>query len=201
MSSQRLYVTSDIFADIIGDIMAKRWKRRTTGVPRGLLRFLVLKLLSEKPMSGAEIVEEIDRETGGRWKPSPGSIYPLLALLREKGYTSNSPVEESGMKRHVLTGEGRTYFEEQVALGQKFLEKLEYLAPIFIGGFQFCISHENLRDVRESAKKVAETFINLRTAIKDNLTKQDAEEIAGILNDCAGKLENIARRIQKNEPA
>jgi len=38
--------------------------RRTAGVPRGLLRFLVLKLLKEKPMSGAEIVEKIEKETG-----------------------------------------------------------------------------------------------------------------------------------------
>ena len=48
---------------------------KTVGVPRGLLRFLVLKMLSEKPMSGTEIAKQIEEQTGGRWKPSPGSIY------------------------------------------------------------------------------------------------------------------------------
>ena len=35
-------------------------KNRTIGVPRGLLKFLVLKMINEKPMSGVEIVEEIE---------------------------------------------------------------------------------------------------------------------------------------------
>jgi len=148
-------------------------------------------------MSGAEIVEEIERETDGRWKPSPGSIYPLLASLQDKGYTNESPTRESGMKQYVLTDEGKTFFEEQVRFGQKFMKKLEFLAPMLVGGFQFSINHENLRDVRGSAKRVVETFIDLRTAMKDNLTKQDAEEIAEILDDCAEKLEKIARRIKE----
>ncbi len=181
--------------------MVGRWMRRTAGVPRGLLRFLVLKLLKEKPMSGAEIVEEIERETDGRWKPSSGSIYPLLAWLQDKGYTNESPTGESGMKRYVLTDEGKIFFEEQVKLGQKFFKKLDYLVPMLIGGFQFGINHENLRDVRESAKRVAKTFIDLRAAIKGNLTKQDADEIAEILNACAKKLNKISRRIKEKEPA
>ena len=64
--------------------------KQAEGVPRGLLRFLVLKFLSEKPMSGAEIVNKIEHETGGKWKPSPGSIYPLLAGLQERGFTQES---------------------------------------------------------------------------------------------------------------
>ena len=148
-------------------------------------------------MSGAEIVEEIERETDGRWKPSPGSIYPLLASLQDKGYTDELPTGESGMKQYVLTDEGKTFFEEQVKFGQKFMKKLEFLAPMLVGGFQFGISHENLRDVRGSAKRVVKTFIDLRTAMKDNLTKQDAEEIAETLNDCAKKLEKIVQRIKE----
>jgi DNA-binding PadR family transcriptional regulator len=127
-------------------------------------------------MSGAEIVEEIEQETDGRWKPSPGSIYPLLASL---------------------TDEGKTFFEEQVKFGQKFMKKLEFLVPMLVGGFQFGINHGNLGKVRSSAKRAVKTFIDLRTAMKDNLTKQDAEEIAKILNDCAKKLEKIARRIKE----
>jgi DNA-binding PadR family transcriptional regulator len=171
-----------------------------SGVPRGLLRFLVLKLLTEKAMSGVEILKEIERETSGRWKPSPGSIYPLLARLKDKGYTIESPNEESGMKYYVLTNEGKTYFEEQAKLGQKFMEKLEYLVPILFEGFHFNIKHENLREVRESGKRVAKIFIDLQTAMKDDLTKQDAERIAKILNDCAKQLEKIARESKRKNP-
>jgi len=151
-------------------------------------------------MSGAEIVEEIERETGGRWKPSPGSIYPLLAWLHNKGYTNELSTGESGMKRYVLTDEGKIFFEEQVKFGQKFLEKLECLVPMFVGGFDFGVNHENLQYAKESAKRAIETFMNLRE-IKDNLTKQDVEEIAKILDDADKQLKEIARRVKEKELA
>jgi DNA-binding PadR family transcriptional regulator len=174
--------------------------KQTSGVPRGLLQFLVLKLLAEKAMSGAEIVEEIEQETRGFWKPSPGSIYPLLARLQDKGYTNESPIGKSGMKHYILTDEGKTFFKKQVKLGQKFLTKLEHLVPILIGGFHFNTNHEHMRVVGESAKRLTKIFIDARTTIKDNLTKQDAEKIAKILNDCAKQLEKIAQRIKEKEP-
>ncbi len=79
-------------------------------------------------MSGVEIVEEIKHETGGKWKPSSGSIYPLLAWLQDKGYTHESSDVEIGMKHHSLTDKGKEFFEEQVKFGEKFLEKLETLS-------------------------------------------------------------------------
>jgi DNA-binding PadR family transcriptional regulator len=177
--------------------MVDRWMRRTPSVPKGLLRFLVLRLLTEKPLSGTEIVEEIERETEGRWKPSPGSIYPLLALLQDHGYTNESPAGEGGMKRYVLTDKGKAYFEEHVTFGQKFMKKLEFLAPMLVGGFQLGVNHENLQAVRASARRVVKIFIDLRTAMHDNLAEQDAEEIAKIFDHCAQKLEKVLQRIKE----
>ena len=177
--------------------MIERMIKQSSGVPKGLFQFLVLKLLSENVMACAEIVEEIEQETNGFWKPSPGSIYPLLARLQDKGYTNESRIEENGMKRYSLTDEGQNFFEKQVKFGQKFLKKLEYLAPILIGGFQVNTNYENLNIVGESTKEIVKIFINARSTIKDNLTKQDAEKIAEILNDCTKQLEKITRRIKE----
>jgi DNA-binding PadR family transcriptional regulator len=174
--------------------------KRTAGVPRGLLRFLVLKFLMDKAISGVEIVEEIERETGGKWKPSPGSIYPLLAWLQHKGYTCELSIIESGMKRYSLTEKGKEFFEEQVKFGQKFLEKLEWIAPMLVGGFHFGTNHENLLYAKESAKRLLETFIEFQ-AIKDSLTKQDVEEIVKILDYSDRQLKKIARRIKEKKPA
>ena len=199
--SEGLSISSDIFSDISGGGMTERRMKKTLGVPRGLLQFIVLKFLTEKTMSGAEIVEEIEQETSGKWKPSPGSIYPLLARLQDKGYTNESTIGESGMKHYVLTDDGKKFFEEQVKFGQTFLKKLEYLAPILFEGFHFNNKHENLRIVGKSAKRVVKIFIDLRTAVEDNLTKQDAEKITEILDDCSKQLEEIARRIKEKKPA
>lgn len=180
--------------------MTEHRMRQTSGVPRGLLQFLVLKLLAEKAMSGVEIVEDIEQETRGFWKPSSGSLYPLLARLQKKGYTSESPTGE-GMKRYILTDEGEAFFKKQVKLGQNFLKKLEYLVPILIGGFHYHTNNRHLNVVRESAKRLVQVFIDARTTIQDKLTQQDAEKINHLLNDCADQLEEIFQRIKDKENA
>jgi len=173
--------------------------QQASGVPRGLLRLLVLKLLAEKDISGVEIVEEIVQETRGFWKPSSGSIYPILARLRDKGCIKESSTGESGMKRYVLTDEGKTFFNKQIKLGQNFLTKLEYLAPLFLRGIRFNPEYENFRVAGEAAERLARAFIDAKITIQDKLTKQDGEKIAEIMNDCAENLENITQIIKEKE--
>ncbi len=52
---------------------------------RGLLGFLILFLLSKKPMHGQELAGEIASRKGEK-KPSPAAIYPALKGLREMGF-------------------------------------------------------------------------------------------------------------------
>lgn len=170
--------------------------KQTEGVPRGLLRFLVLRFLAEGPVSGVEIVGKISRETDGNWKPSPGSIYPLLAGLQEKGFTQEAPPDESGMKHYSLTNSGKEFFKEQLLIGQKFMEKMEYLLPIFIGGYYLGKNEENLVKTKESVKRVFQTFIEL-DAKKDALTKENATEIARILDNANTQLKKIIEEIDR----
>lgn len=177
--------------------MTDRWARRTGGVPRGLLRFLVLNMLATKPMSGVEIVEVIEKETGGRWKPSSGSIYPLLARLHDRDYTKEQPSDETGMKRYSLTSKGKLLLEKQVNFGQKILDKLEFIVPLIIGGFQFDPNDEKiLSGTKQPAKRVVMTLLELRPA-KIKLTDQVTKEIERILNKCADELEQIVKKIRE----
>jgi DNA-binding PadR family transcriptional regulator len=151
-------------------------------------------------MSGTEIVAIIERETCGKWKPSPGSIYPLLAWLQDKDYTNESFSVEDGMKRYALTNKGKQFFEDQVKFGQNFLEKLEWLAPMLVEGFHFGTNHENLLCARESAKRLLKTFMEIQ-AKQDNLSKHDVQEIALVLDDSNRQLKEIAQRIKEEKPA
>jgi len=164
--------------------------KRNAGVPRGLLRFLVLKQLVVKPMSGAEIVETIERETGGKWKPSSGSIYPLLRWLQDKGFASEISIVKIGMKRYSLTERGKEFFKEQVRVGQKFFEKMQWLAPMLLEGFDYGADYTNLFCAKKSAKRVLQTFIEL-DAKKETLTKQNINEIARILDNSNAQLRKI----------
>lgn len=48
---------------------------------RGNLRTWVLSILQQAPRNGYEIINQIEFASQGDWRPSPGSIYPLLAEL------------------------------------------------------------------------------------------------------------------------
>jgi DNA-binding PadR family transcriptional regulator len=155
-------------------------------------------MLAKKPMSGVEIVEVIENETGGRWIPSSGSVYPLLASLHEKGFTNEMPSEEPGIKRYSLTAKGKALFEKQITFGQKMLNKLEFLVPLLIGKFQFDPNDENiLAKTREPAQRIVRTLLDLRAERNYKLTEQDSEKIERILNKCADELEAIVRKIQE----
>ena len=52
---------------------------------RGWLRPTVLRLLAERPMNGIEIMDRIQEMSKGWYRPSPGSVYPLLEQLEGEG--------------------------------------------------------------------------------------------------------------------
>src|ERR1700691_948695 len=52
----------------------------------GDLRFLILKLIADKPRHGYELIKAIEEQFGGAYSPSPGVIYPTLTMLEELGY-------------------------------------------------------------------------------------------------------------------
>ncbi|GAA3055871.1 PadR family transcriptional regulator [Actinokineospora globicatena] len=72
---------------------------------RGDVRAALLALLTDRPMHGYEMIQEIAERSGGFWKPSPGSVYPTLQLLADEGLIA--AVEGDGGKRMFqLTEEG-----------------------------------------------------------------------------------------------
>jgi len=54
---------------------------------------------------GYAIMGELKERVGGRWRPSPGAIYPALLSLEELGMVAS--VDEEGTKVYSLTDEGR----------------------------------------------------------------------------------------------
>ena len=70
---------------------------------RGMLSFLIIFLLSKKPMHGQEIADEIEKRKGSR--PSPGTIYPALKSLKEHGFIREK--KEGKTITYSLTPEGR----------------------------------------------------------------------------------------------
>ena len=69
-----------------------------------MLHHLALILLKSGPMSGSELVVKLEEFTD--WRPSPGSIYPMLRNLQETGMIKPHDGGEVGLKRVFLTKKG-----------------------------------------------------------------------------------------------
>lgn len=67
----------------------------------GGLKILVLYILSEGPKNGAELMDAIDLMSHGHWKPSPGSMYPLLSKAVEENL-----ITKKEDRRYELTDAG-----------------------------------------------------------------------------------------------
>jgi DNA-binding PadR family transcriptional regulator len=72
----------------------------------GDLRFVVLALIVEQPRHGYDLIKELEERTGGAYRPSPGVIYPTLALLEDEGFIRPA-AGDGGRKLYEATDEGR----------------------------------------------------------------------------------------------
>jgi hypothetical protein len=89
----------------VEELRSRFEKRSGTRAGRGEVRSAVLALLAERPMHGYQIIREIEDRSGGSWKPSAGSVYPMLQLLADEGLITAE--ESNGRKIYSLTEAGR----------------------------------------------------------------------------------------------
>lgn len=77
---------------------------------RGDMKFALLELLRERPMYGYEMIKALEEKSGGFYSPSPGSIYPTLQMLEERGLVTAGEAE--GKKVYTITDAGRALLDE-----------------------------------------------------------------------------------------
>jgi len=99
-----------------------------SSIKRGFLKFYILKLLSQENLTGYGLMKRIEEETGF-WKPSTGSMYPLLQSLEEQGLVTHEGEEER--KMYSVTERGRTALAETIQAKSEILESLQNACEVF----------------------------------------------------------------------
>ena len=126
---------------------------------RGDVRAAILALLAEEPRNGYQLIQELGERTQGVWKPSPGAVYPALALLEDEGLIRAE--EADGSRTFTLTDKGREHVEANAEEIGKPWEKVTEGVP------------EGELDLRQHIRHLAEaTMMAARTG--------DAEQIEQI---------------------
>lgn len=149
---------------------------------QGDLKYVILKLLEEKPRHGYEIIKELEDRFGGAYAPSPGTIYPTLTMLEDLGYARAMP-EEGGRKIYEITEEGRKHLEEHSATVDDIFERIAR----FVEGF-FDAPMADLK--RSMASLGRATFFVASRSPND---RERLNKISEILKRAADEIENLAR--------
>jgi DNA-binding PadR family transcriptional regulator len=110
-----------MFGDDMGSDMPDwfgMWSKGKRGpsVRRGEVRDAILAVLAVESMHGYRIIQELSAQSGGRWKPSAGSIYPTLQQLQDEALVTS--VERDGKRIFSLTETGRQAASEVGARGE-----------------------------------------------------------------------------------
>ncbi len=83
-----------------------------------LQRAIIGVLAEDEPANGYSIMHRLADKLGGRWQPSPGSVYPALLGLEDAGIVD--VLEVAGAKVYALSSHGR----ELAVLAEAALEEI-----------------------------------------------------------------------------
>jgi DNA-binding PadR family transcriptional regulator len=137
---------------------------------RGDIRVALLSGLVEGPAHGYELIQRLSDRTGGRWKPSPGSVYPTLQLLEDAGFVSSS--QQDTKRVYAITDAGKAELHAKMAMADG--------TPSWMNA-ESVGSHDDLR------KAVAQLMIATKQiGMSDDQASIDTT--VGILNDARRKL-------------
>jgi DNA-binding PadR family transcriptional regulator len=99
---------------------------------RGDLKFVILRLISKRPMHGYEVMKALEEESKGYYRPSPGSVYPTLQMLEDEGYVTVEKRE--GKKIYTITDVGAAYLADNEDVVDEVFERVEHFTDRFFGG-------------------------------------------------------------------
>lgn len=158
----------------------RRARRARRMFESGELRLVLLKLISDEPRHGYDLIRAIEELTGGEYAPSPGVVYPTLTLLQDMGLIEEAPVE-GARKPFQVTADGRAHLDERKEEVEGLFERLAEAKP---------------GDQHWSGSPVWRAMRNLGMAIRNRLGHGDisdetVHELAGLIDEFAQRIERL----------
>lgn len=194
LSEERL----DIFIERVGfPSSLHKWIQHTAKVPKGFLRYRVLHKLRERPMSGAELTLTISEEMFGRWRPKPGSMYPLLKSLHRDGLTRELPGIDRRTRRYELTDKGIQFLESEIDCSCELREKIEQGFPPFPP--PFFEAFERLEKIPSSIRDLFQTLRTIPLVIMSDSSTETLEELSRAAEKFSAELERIRKKVESRD--
>jgi DNA-binding PadR family transcriptional regulator len=156
-----------------------RHGRRRRVFDAGELRLVLLKLISDQPRHGYELIRAIEELSGGLYVPSPGVVYPTLTMLHEMGQIEEA-VSGGARKAFSVTPEG----------AEHLVARKTEVEALFARLIQLASARE-----RTDGGPIRRAMQNLRTVLMYRLDREDVP--ADTLHQAAAILDEAAQRIER----
>lgn len=167
--------------------IANSWGRE---MQKGHTKLAALMFLNREPMTGYEVMKEVEEKTLGFWKLTSGGIYPVLKELEDKGYIRGKWKSEGERKKKVyrITQKGKKLLETALKKQQQMAEK--------IGGLFRQFAHEILETELPPPPKILD-FFPFGKCLEDKPVKKRMQTLKSIRNRLQDAIKIVDKRLDK----
>ena len=143
------------------------------------MKIVILKLLSEQPSYGYQLMKTMEERLAGGYTPSAGVIYPTLTMLEEEGLAAGTV--ENNKKVYAVTDEGREYLRVHEARATVLFERIDEAGKNFERG---------------RAPELLKAFEDLGRAVRarcsrNNVTAKLLRDIAEVIHKAAKAIDEL----------
>jgi len=142
------------------------------------MKYVILKLLKDKPRHGYEVMKELEDQMHGCYSPSPGTVYPTLQWLEDEGLVVAKDVE--GKKVYEITDAGRAFLEEHRDMVDDIFDRVREAVDRTLGGA--------MGDVNRSFGRLVKAVYRTGWKARDEATRQ---RLVAILDRVVGEVEGL----------
>jgi DNA-binding PadR family transcriptional regulator len=146
----------------------------------GDVKLVIVKLLSEEPSYGYQLMKRMEERLAGGYTPSAGVVYPTLTMLEEEGLATAS-ITEGGKKVYSLTDAGKEFLEANKQRIEELFARLDEAGNRFERG---------------RSPEIMRAFMNLRGAVvarvaRGNATAEQLRKIVEAIDAAAKTVDEL----------
>src|SRR5436309_11982559 len=106
--------------------------RRRQWFESGDMKYVILKLVKDKPRHGYEVMKELEEQMHGCYSASPGTVYPTLQWLEDEGLVRAKDVD--GKKVYEITDSGLKFLDEHRDVVEDIFDRVKDAIDEVLGG-------------------------------------------------------------------
>ncbi len=131
------------------------------------MKYVILKLLRDKPRHGYEVMKELEERMHGCYSPSPGTVYPTLQWLEDEGLVVAKDVD--GKKVYEITDQGKQFLEEHKDVVEDIFDRVKDAVDQALGG--------SMAELNQAVGRLVKQVYRIGWKTRDEAVREKITEI------------------------